>query len=63
MKRMAIVGSGIAGLGCAHFLRGDFDITVFEQNAYAGGHSNTVASRLVHSAPTATDSVKSKASS
>jgi predicted NAD/FAD-binding protein len=43
MKRMAIVGSGIAGLGCAHFLRGDFDITVFEQNAYAGGHSNTVA--------------------
>ena len=42
MTRLAIVGTGIAGLGCAHFLRRDFDITLFEQNAYAGGHSNTV---------------------
>jgi len=42
MTRVAIVGSGIAGLGCAHFLHRDFDISVFEQNAYAGGHSNTV---------------------
>ena len=43
MTRLAIVGSGIAGLGCAHFLQRDFDITVFEQNPYAGGHSNTVS--------------------
>jgi predicted NAD/FAD-binding protein len=42
MTRLAIVGTGIAGLGCAHFLQRDFDITIFEQNAYAGGHSNTV---------------------
>jgi predicted NAD/FAD-binding protein len=42
MTRLAIVGTGIAGLGCAHFLRRDFDITLFEQNAHAGGHSNTV---------------------
>jgi predicted NAD/FAD-binding protein len=42
MTRLAIVGTGIAGLGCAHFLHGDFDLTIFEQNSYAGGHSNTV---------------------
>jgi uncharacterized protein len=42
MTRLAIVGTGIAGLGCAHFLQRDFDITLFEQNGYAGGHSNTV---------------------
>ncbi len=40
--RIAIVGTGIAGLGCAHFLHRTFDVTLFEQNAYAGGHTNTV---------------------
>jgi len=43
MTRLAIIGTGIAGLGCAHFLNRDFEITVFEQSSYAGGHSNTVA--------------------
>jgi predicted NAD/FAD-binding protein len=43
MTRIAIVGTGIAGLGCAHFLHRDFDVTIYEQNAYAGGHSNTVS--------------------
>jgi uncharacterized protein len=42
MARLAIIGTGIAGLGCAHFLRRDFDVTVFDQNTYPGGHSNTV---------------------
>jgi predicted NAD/FAD-binding protein len=42
MTRLAIVGTGIAGLGCAHFLHRDFDVTLYEQNTYAGGHSNTV---------------------
>jgi predicted NAD/FAD-binding protein len=42
MTRLAIVGTGIAGLGCAHFLHRDFDLSIFEQNAYAGGHSNTI---------------------
>jgi len=42
MTRLAIVGTGIAGLGCAHFLHRDFDLTLFEQNSYPGGHSNTV---------------------
>lgn len=42
MPKLAIIGSGIAGLGCAHFLHRDFDVTVFEQNDYTGGHTNTV---------------------
>ncbi len=42
MVRIAIIGTGIAGLGCAHFLRDRFDLTLFEQNAYIGGHTNTV---------------------
>ena len=41
--RIAIVGSGIAGLGAAHRLvcRG-FTVTLFEANDYLGGHSHTV---------------------
>ena len=40
--RLAIIGTGIAGLGCAHFLRDKFDLTIFEQNSHVGGHTNTV---------------------
>lgn len=43
MTRIAIIGTGIAGLGCAHFLRRHFELTLFEQNDYAGGHTNTVS--------------------
>ncbi len=42
MASLAIIGTGIAGLGCAHFLRNHFDLTLFEQNRHVGGHSNTV---------------------
>jgi uncharacterized protein len=42
MAKLAIIGTGISGLGCAHFLHRDFDLTVFEQNNYIGGHTNTV---------------------
>jgi predicted NAD/FAD-binding protein len=42
MKSLAIIGSGISGLGVAYFLRERFDLTLFEQNGYAGGHTNTV---------------------
>jgi predicted NAD/FAD-binding protein len=41
-KRIAIVGAGISGLVAAHELHAEHDITVFEANAYAGGHTNTV---------------------
>jgi predicted NAD/FAD-binding protein len=43
--RLAIVGTGIAGLGCAHFLHDRFDLTLYEQNDYAGGHTNTITVR------------------
>ena len=42
MARIAIIGSGIAGLGCAHFLHRHHDITVFESDRHVGGHANTV---------------------
>jgi predicted NAD/FAD-binding protein len=40
---MAIIGTGIAGLGCAHFLHRRFDLTLYEKNDYAGGHTNTIS--------------------
>lgn len=41
--RTAIIGTGIAGLGTAHFLhRAGDEITCFGPEDYAGGHSNTV---------------------
>ena len=40
--RIAIVGGGISGLTCAHLLHPRHEITVFEANSYAGGHTNTV---------------------
>lgn len=42
MTKTAIIGTGISGLGCAHFLRDAGDLTLFEQNLYVGGHTNTV---------------------
>lgn len=41
-SRLAIIGTGIAGLGCAHFLHEHFDLTLYEQNGHVGGHTNTV---------------------
>jgi predicted NAD/FAD-binding protein len=42
MKRIAIVGSGIAGLTCAHYLSRRHQVRVFEANDYIGGHTHTV---------------------
>jgi len=38
----AIIGTGIAGMGCGHFLHKHNDLTFYEQNDYTGGHTNTV---------------------
>jgi predicted NAD/FAD-binding protein len=40
--KIAIVGSGIAGLTCAHLLDPHHDVTVFESSDRLGGHTNTV---------------------
>ncbi|MDO8903140.1 NAD(P)/FAD-dependent oxidoreductase [Hydrogenophaga sp.] len=39
---VAIIGSGIAGLGAAHSLYGQADLTLFEAGDYFGGHTHTV---------------------
>jgi predicted NAD/FAD-binding protein len=40
-QRIAIIGTGIAGLTTARMLHPHHDIQVFEQNDYIGGHTNT----------------------
>jgi uncharacterized protein len=41
-KSMAIIGSGIAGMSAAYFLKDKYAITLLEKNDYIGGHTNTV---------------------
>ena len=41
-KRVAIIGSGVSGLTCAHYLAKLHEVTIFEANDYIGGHVNTI---------------------
>ena len=41
-RKIAIIGSGISGLGAAHALKGSAEITLFEAGSYFGGHAHTV---------------------
>lgn len=41
-QSIAVIGSGISGLGAAWLLKDAYDVCVFEKNHYSGGHSNTV---------------------
>lgn len=43
MTKTAIIGTGIAGMGCGHFLYPSDDLTFYEENNYIGGHTNTVS--------------------
>ncbi len=40
--KIAIIGSGVAGLTAAHLLHPQHDISVFESGSYVGGHVNTI---------------------
>jgi uncharacterized protein len=40
--KVAVVGSGIAGLGLAHSLVGHAEVTLLEAGSYFGGHTHTV---------------------
>ncbi|MCD8542306.1 MAG: NAD(P)-binding protein [Gammaproteobacteria bacterium] len=41
MKKIAIIGSGISGLGAAYLLKDKYDLTLYEKNSYFGGHART----------------------
>ncbi|TDQ08778.1 NAD(P)/FAD-dependent oxidoreductase [Pedobacter metabolipauper] len=42
MEKIAIIGTGIAGMGCGHFLHKKYDLTFYEELDYIGGHTNTI---------------------
>lgn len=42
MQNIAIIGTGIAGMACGHFLHKKYNVTLYEQNDYVGGHTNTI---------------------
>jgi len=42
VRRVAVVGSGIAGLSAAHALKGNARVTLFESASWFGGHAHTV---------------------
>ena len=41
-SRVAVIGSGIAGLASAYLLARRHRVTLYEAAPYAGGHTNTV---------------------
>lgn len=40
--KIAIIGTGIAGMACGHYLQKKYDVFFYEKNNYAGGHTNTI---------------------
>jgi uncharacterized protein len=46
--RIAVVGSGISGLGAAYLLTGAHEVSVFEREGRPGGHANTVVHDGLH---------------
>jgi uncharacterized protein len=43
METIAIIGTGVSGLGCAHLLQHRYRLTLYEKSDYVGGHSHTVS--------------------
>ncbi|HEX8958417.1 MAG TPA: NAD(P)-binding protein, partial [Solirubrobacterales bacterium] len=44
-KRVAVIGGGAAGLAAGHFLRRDFELTLFEKASRLGGNAYTFTAR------------------
>ena len=41
-QKIAVIGGGVAGIVCAYLLQKKYQVTLFEQNDYLGGHTNTI---------------------
>ncbi len=53
--KIAIIGAGISGLTCAHYLAKKHEVTLFEANNYLGGHTATVDVTLPNGQDVAVD--------
>jgi predicted NAD/FAD-binding protein len=56
-QRVAVIGSGIAGLSAAHHLNNHVDLSLFEAGSYFGGHTHTVDVTLPSAQGTVTHGV------
>ncbi len=56
-QRVAVIGSGIAGLSAAHHLNQHVDLSLFEAGSYFGGHTHTVDVTLPSAQGTVTHGV------
>src|SRR5476651_2705066 len=43
MQTIAIIGTGMAGLGCGYCLHERYQLTLYEKSDYLGGHANTLS--------------------
>ena len=41
-QKIAVIGGGVAGIVSAYLLQEQHQVTLFEQNDYLGGHTNTI---------------------
>jgi uncharacterized protein len=41
-EEIAVIGGGVAGIVAAHLLQDSYQVTLFEQNDYLGGHTHTI---------------------
>jgi predicted NAD/FAD-binding protein len=41
-QEIAVIGGGVAGIVAAHLLQDSYQVTLFEQNDYLGGHTHTI---------------------
>jgi uncharacterized protein len=53
--RVAVIGSGVAGLTAAHILSREHEVTLFERDGRLGGHANTVGVRAADGREVALD--------